>query len=77
VLHGGASLAFLGAQPTTFTTFTRPPESWCSPGARLDFPITPLLPFNGGTVEIEAALYEARRDARSVLRSISSPGSRP
>jgi hypothetical protein len=62
VLHGGAALAFLGAQPTAFTTFARPPESWSSPGARLDFPITPLLPFNGGTVEVEAALYEARVD---------------
>jgi len=62
VLHGGASLAFLGATPTAFTTFGRPPASWSSPGARLDFPITPLLPFNGGTVEIEAAVYETRID---------------
>jgi len=62
VLHGGASLAFLGAEPTAFTTFGRPPESWSAPGARLDFPITPLLPFNGGTVEIEAALYETSVD---------------
>ena len=62
VLHGGASLTFLGSQRSTFTTFGRPPESWSAPGAQLDFPITALLPFSGGTVEIEAALYEARAD---------------
>lgn len=58
-LHGGASLSFLGAGRSSFVTFTRPPEAWRVPGAQLDFPITPLLPFNGGIVEIEAALYEA------------------
>jgi hypothetical protein len=58
-LHGGASLRFLGTEPTPFTTLTRPPGSWTVPGAQFDFPITPLLPFNGGTVEVEAALYQA------------------
>jgi hypothetical protein len=58
-LHGGASLRFLGTEPTPFTTLTRPNGSWAVPGAQFDFPVTPLLPFNGGTVEIEAALYRA------------------
>lgn len=58
-LHGGASLQFLGGKTTPFTTLTRPPGSWTVPGAQFDFPITPLLPFNGGTVEVEAALYQA------------------
>jgi hypothetical protein len=58
-LHGGVSLSFVGAEPTTFTTFARPPQAWTTPGARLDFPISPLVPFNGGTVEVEAALYQA------------------
>ena len=58
-LHGGASLRFLGTEPTPFTTLTRPPGNWTVPGAQFDFPITPLLPFNGGTVEVEAALYQA------------------
>ncbi len=58
-LHGGASLRFLGAEPTPFTTLTRPPGSWTVRGAQFDFPITPLVPFNGGTVEVEAALYQA------------------
>jgi hypothetical protein len=58
-LHGGASLRFLGTEPTPFTTLTRPPGNWTVPGAQFDFQITPLLPFNGGTVEVEAALYQA------------------
>lgn len=58
ILHGGASLRFLGTEPTPFTTFARPKGSWTVPGGQFDFPITPLLPFNGGTVEVEAALYQ-------------------
>ena len=58
-LHGGASLQFLGTEPIPFTTLTRPPGSWTVPGAQFDFPISSLLPFNGGTVEVEAALYQA------------------
>jgi hypothetical protein len=58
-LHGGVSLNFLGNQAAAFTRFERPPDGWTTPGAQLDFAITPLVPFNGGTVEIEAALYQA------------------
>jgi len=58
VLHGGAALTFLGGT-RPFTTFARPPGSWTIPGAQLNFPLTPLLPFNGGIVEVEAALYQA------------------
>lgn len=57
-LHGGVSLTFLGGQ-VAFSGLSRPTESWTVPGAQLDFPMTPLLPFNGGTVEVEAALYKA------------------
>jgi hypothetical protein len=58
VLHGGAALTFLGGG-TPFTTFARPPGTLTAPGARLDFPLTPLLPFGGGVVEVEASLYKA------------------
>jgi hypothetical protein len=58
VLHGGAALTFLGGA-TPFTTFARPPGSWNVPGAQMDVQLTPLLPFSGGVVEIEAALYQA------------------
>ncbi|WP_261569221.1 hypothetical protein [Frankia gtarii] len=59
VLHAGASLTFGAGAPVAFTTFSRPADAWAVPGDQLDFPITPLLPFNGGTVEIEAAVYQA------------------
>jgi hypothetical protein len=58
VLHAGASLTF-GGGPVAFTTFSRPAAAWAVPGDHVDLPITPLLPFNGGIVEIEAAVYEA------------------
>jgi hypothetical protein len=58
VLHGGAALTFLGGT-TPFTTFARPPGTLTTRGAQLDFPLTPLLPFNGGVVEVEASLYQA------------------
>lgn len=61
-LHGGVSLNLLGPNPAAFTTFTRPPGNWTAPGAQLDFPMTALLPFSGGTVEVEAALYRASTD---------------
>jgi len=58
VLHGGAALSFLGGA-TPFTTFAQPQGTLTAPGAQLDFPLTPLLPFNGGVVEVEASLYQA------------------
>jgi hypothetical protein len=58
-LHGGARLAFLGNDQAVFSRFERAPGDWQVPGVQLDFPITSLLPFNGGTVEVEAALYQA------------------
>jgi hypothetical protein len=57
-LYGGVSLSFLGGT-STFTSFSRPPDYWMAPGAHQDYPMTELLPFSGGTVEVEAALYEA------------------
>ncbi len=59
VLHAGAALNFGTAGQVAFTSFTRPTVSWAAPGDQVDFPITPLLPFNGGIVELEAAVYEA------------------
>lgn len=58
-VHGGLAVRFLGAESTPFTTFSRPAGDWTSPGVRLDYPVTSLLPFHGGVVEAEAALYRA------------------
>ncbi|RKT54382.1 hypothetical protein [Saccharothrix australiensis] len=58
-LHGGVTLSFLGSEATPFTRFTRPGASLTAPGAYLDYPMTALIPYAGGTVEVEAALYRA------------------
>lgn len=56
-LHGGATLTF-ARQLTPFTRFTKPATPLTAPGAYLEYPMTTLLPFAGGTVEVEAALYQ-------------------
>ena len=61
-MQGGVTLNFLGSQPTTFSALSRPDTTWTTPGVRVDFPMTPLIPFNGGVVEVEAALYRAATD---------------
>ncbi|MFF0574662.1 hypothetical protein [Streptosporangium saharense] len=55
-LHGGVSLSFLGGQPLAFTTMTGQ-SAWLAPGVTLSEPITPLLPYGGGTVSVQAGLY--------------------
>lgn len=55
-LHGGVTLTFLGAQPSAFTAVTTP--AWSTPGVHLDLPISPLLPYNGGVVSVEAGLFQ-------------------
>lgn len=57
-LHGGVTLTFAN-QTTPFTRFTKPTATLTAPGAYLDYPMTSLLPYSGGTVEVEAALYRA------------------
>lgn len=60
-LHGGVTLSFLGGT-ATFTTMSRPDEHWTIEGVHLNYPVTPTLPYSGGVVEVEAALYEASVD---------------
>lgn len=57
-LYGGVTLSF-AEQRTPFTRFTKPSGTFTAPGAYLDYQMTPLLPYNGGTLEVEAALYQA------------------
>ncbi|MDG6103070.1 hypothetical protein Daura_16310 [Dactylosporangium aurantiacum] len=58
-LHGGVKLGFGDAGRAEFSTFTRSPQVVKSAGAQLNFPLTPLLPYFGGLVEVQAALYRA------------------
>ncbi|MFJ7212854.1 hypothetical protein [Amycolatopsis sp. NPDC098790] len=57
-LHGGVVLNFLGSEDTSFTKFTKQGASLAAPGAFLNYPMTSLIPFAGGTVEVEAELYQ-------------------
>lgn len=59
-LYGAVSFPLPGAGPGRYTTLARPP---LAPGARNDFPITPLLPYHGGVIEIDAALYKVMSDS--------------
>ncbi|MFI9389126.1 hypothetical protein [Kutzneria sp. NPDC052558] len=58
-LHGGVTLAFQGNEATPFTRFTRPDAAQTAPGVYLDYAMTSLVPYTGGPVEVEAALYRA------------------
>ncbi|NUT97759.1 MAG: hypothetical protein HOY78_37655 [Saccharothrix sp.] len=58
-LHGGVTLTFQGSESTPFTRFTRPDAAQTAPGVYLDYPMTTLVPYAGGPVEVEAALYRA------------------
>ncbi len=60
-LHGGVTLSHLGAPPQEFTT-VEPQDTWEAPGVTLNRPITPLIPYNGGTVTVQAGLYRVPAD---------------
>ena len=54
-VHSEVRLKF-GGQDAAFTRVAQPPRDHLGEGVRLDYRLTELLPFNGGVVEIEAAL---------------------
>ncbi|GAA3466664.1 hypothetical protein [Nonomuraea roseola] len=55
-LHGGLTLNFLGTQPVGFKAVSTP--AWSTPGVHLDLQVSPLVPYNGGVVTVEAGLYQ-------------------
>lgn len=57
VMHGGIALRVLGETDAKFTTVSVLPEPTARTGLYLDYQVTPLLPFRGGVIEIEGALY--------------------
>lgn len=60
-LHGGAALSFAGRGTTPFAQFSRAPGTITAPGAHLNFALTPSLPYEGGPVEAQAALFRATK----------------
>jgi hypothetical protein len=55
-VHTTVRLNFAGNADTAITTFVRPPASDGSAGVYRNYPLTPLLPYRGGTVELDAGL---------------------
>lgn len=55
-IYASANLKFGNQGAITFSRVVQPPQQALSTGVLLNYPITELLPFNGGTVEIEASL---------------------
>jgi hypothetical protein len=55
VVQSEVRLQFAG-QVRSLPTLSRPPEDQLVRGVRLNYPLTPLLPFNGGQVEVQATL---------------------
>jgi hypothetical protein len=54
--HARVSLTRTGRPPVEYSKVLRPAANQLAQGVWLNSPLTPLIPFNGGTVEIEAAL---------------------
>ncbi|MFL6078558.1 MAG: hypothetical protein ACJ714_01380 [Ornithinibacter sp.] len=57
------SLDFAGATQS-FTTVAGPPGDKLGPGVFLNYPLTPLLPYRGGVVQITAGLVALKGDNR-------------
>lgn len=81
-VHASANLTFGNQGPITFSRVVQPPQQALATGVLLGYPITDLLPFNGGTVEIEASLLALKGQnylgsAIQVLQDFSSLVSAP
>jgi hypothetical protein len=57
-------------EPMTFTRVVRAPSEAQSRGVLMNYPLTELLPFKGGTVEVEAALLAFQ--GKSAMDSVSA-----
>ena len=55
-VHSEVKLQFGDQQAVTFSNVAAPPQDQLARGIRLNYPLTELMPYNGGIVEIEAAL---------------------
>lgn len=61
-VHVSARLDVAG-RTTTVTRLAQPAEGKLGPGVWLDYPVTGLVPYRGGTVEIEAGLSALERSS--------------
>jgi hypothetical protein len=57
-LQATVRLSFGGSPDTVFATVVRPPVGQEGPGIRRDIPLTALLPYAGGTVDLQVSLLD-------------------
>jgi hypothetical protein len=55
-VHSAVQLKFGSYDAVKFSNVARPPQEALGRGVLLNYPVTELMPFNGGVVEIESAL---------------------
>jgi hypothetical protein len=55
MVHATIQLTYAG-ETASFSSLARAPEGRLGPGERRNYPLTPLLPWSGGVVELEAGL---------------------
>lgn len=75
--HARVSLTRTGRPPEEYSKVVRPEAHQLAQGVKLNYPLTPLIPFNGGMVEIEAALVAWQQSNRmevavELLQSVSA-----
>jgi hypothetical protein len=56
-VHAEVRLPFADRPSVTFSRVVRPADDSLGEGVLLNYELTPLVPFSGGTVEIDAALF--------------------
>jgi hypothetical protein len=66
-VHAGVSLRYAGRPEAEFATIAGPGQASQGAGRQTDFALTELLPYSGGTVEVEAGLIPLKGD--NVIRS--------
>jgi hypothetical protein len=63
-VHAEVTLPVAGQPAVTFARVARPADSSLGEGVLLNYAVTDLVPFNGGTVEVQAALLGLEGDDR-------------
>lgn len=66
-VHAGVSLRYAGRPEAEFAAIAGPDQASQGAGSQTDFALTELLPYSGGTVEVEAGLIPLKGD--NVIRS--------
>ncbi len=70
-VHSEVKLQFGDQQAVTFSNVAAPPQNQLARGVRLNYRLTELMPYNGGIVEIEAALLALKGPTNYLATAIN------